>query len=254
MKKIALTLIKIASGLPYAETVARKVVDFARNQNNCAPDSNGEMTFMTRNAQGFQTIFDVGANVGDWTAEVSKLCPQAQIYSFEPVSKTFDALSGYTSEKVHPHKIALGDSNESREIFVSDSDSTLNSVYSRASFGVTKPEQLEIRTLDSFCKEHKIERISFLKIDTEGNELNVLKGASEYVRQGRIDVMQIEYGGTYINARIMLKDIFDFFENTEYELDKMYPHHALHVPAYSQDLENCQYANYLAIRKSYDHR
>lgn len=253
MKHIALTAIRLLSRIPGVFPFSRKVVDFVRNENNCEPDSNGEMAFITRNASRFSTIFDVGANIGEWTTEVSRLCPDAQIYSFEPVTKIFEHVAKLESERVHPFNFGFGEAASTQQIQISESDSTLNSVYSRESVSYDRTEDIQIRTVDEFCKEHNIERISFLKIDTEGNELNVLKGARGMIANKNVDTIQIEYGGTYINARILLKDIFEYFEGTGYSLYKVFSDRIEKV-SYEQGLENFQYANYIAILDSYDHR
>lgn len=254
MNRLVLAVLRVTARVPFAYEIARKIVDVALNRNNCDSSSNGEMAFVARNAGSFSVIFDVGANVGEWTKRVADLCPAARIFSFEPVARTYRSLAGCATDRILTFQMALGDSNGVNSIFVSERDSTLNSVFSRESVGVVTPERIEVRTIDAFCAEHGVEHISLLKIDTEGNELNVLKGARSLVLARRVDVIQFEYGGTYINARILLKDVFDFFRDTDYALFRIFPNHVKRVPEYSQELEDFQYSNYLAIKRSHDYR
>lgn len=197
-------------------------------------------------------IFDVGANTGEWTNLVSKFAPAAVIHSFEPSHQTFQTLSkNVTSSKVSLHNIGLGDKNETKELFTYGTDSTLNSAFSREIDAVQKQQSeiVSFKTLDSFCTENHVGRISFLKIDTEGNELSVLHGAQQYVGAGKIDMIQFEYGGTYIQAGILLKDVFKYFENKPYTISKILQGGLWECPKYSESLENFQYANYVAVLK-----
>lgn len=71
-------------------------------------------------------------------------------------------------------------------------------------------EVVEAVTIDQVCGEEGIDQIALLKIDTEGNELAGLQGAVESLPQ--IRMIQFEYGGTAIDARIYLRDFFDLLE------------------------------------------
>jgi len=79
--------------------------------------------------------------------------------------------------------------------------------------------------------------IDFLKVDVEGHELEVFKGATGMLSQSRIGHIQFEYGGCNIDARVLLKDLFDFFTPYRYASIN-YPNDLRHVPRYDQRLEN----------------
>lgn len=66
--------------------------------------------------------------------------------------------------------------------------------------------------------------------------------------QGRIHQIQFEYGGTYIDARILLKDLFDFLIPYGYRLYKIYPNELRPIECYDQRLENFQYQNWVALK------
>lgn len=55
-------------------------------------------------------------------------------------------------------------------------------------------QQVTVVTLDDFCQQHGIERIDFLKIDTEGFDLEVIRGADILFQQHRIGVVVAEVG------------------------------------------------------------
>lgn len=254
--------IRTLSHFPFAYKISRKIVDYHQNENNCDILTNGEMHFLKSNIYKFKVVFDVGANVGEWTEQVTNLSREyskktqdsiVEIYSFEPSKQTFKTLEKNVGnfKNVSIHNIGLGEKREEKLFFIYGEDSTLNSVLDRSSNGLQKQEteNVSLDTLDLFCNDKKIDHIDFLKIDTEGNELNVLKGATRMIREAKIIAIQIEYGGTYIQGRNLLKDVFEIFKGTQYSLYKMYAHNIRKVE-YSEQLENFQYANYIAFRNN----
>jgi len=75
----------------------------------------------------------------------------------------------------------------------------------------------------------------------------VIKGGKEYFEHERIKITQFEYGGSYIDSRILLKDFFDFFEDMSYSIYLLYPTRVCMIPRYDQRLENFQYKNFLIV-------
>jgi len=249
---------KIIFALSRSESLyifSRKITDYHRNENNCEIETNGELDFIKKNKDNFETIFDVGANIGEWTALVSNIMPESRIYSFEPSKQTFEILAKQNFNKnVSLHNIGLGEKDETKDFYVYENDSTLNSAFPRdvKDKGLEQNVKIEkalFETLDSFCVRNNINNISFLKIDTEGNELAVLRGAEQYIKEGRIDAIQFEYGGTYIDANTLLKNVFEFFEDKPYAISKMMQNGLKECGIYNEEFENFQYSNYVAILK-----
>jgi FkbM family methyltransferase len=233
---------------------SRKIIDYARNENNCDIDTNGELHFIKKTSSKLGIVFDVGANIGEWTNLVAKVSPEAKVYSFEPSRETFKVLSkNILSSNVHIQNIGLGDQKEAKDFYIYGENSVLNSAIERHFSDEIRPlvvEKVLFNTLDDFCNENNINRISFLKVDTEGNELAVLKGATHLIKNGRIDIIQFEYGGTYIDAGILLRDVFSFFEGKPYAIYKLMQDSLKPIQAYSQEIENFQYSNYIALLKN----
>jgi hypothetical protein len=134
-----------------------------------------------------QTVFDVGANVGQTALYFNKHFPNANIYSFEPVKGTFDTLK---SNVGHLHNVqcfqyALGSKNEKISIYLTDDpNSQTNSLIARE--GKSRTELIEVQTLDSFSHAQNIDGIDILKTDTEGFDLEVLKGGIEKIQERKI--------------------------------------------------------------------
>jgi FkbM family methyltransferase len=148
------------------------------------------------------TFFDVGANVGQTTREVLRLFPRARIYAFEPHPTSFRELAAIAADRLSIHQIALGERKGMATLYQygeSGDGSLINSVVSDARFptrfGYRPKQELEIAcsTIDDFCLEHRIDSIDVLKIDTEGSELAVLKGAERMLGSGRCSHVYTEF-------------------------------------------------------------
>jgi hypothetical protein len=68
----------------------------------------------------------------------------------------------------------------------------------------------EIVSLDDFCSDEGIDRIDFLKIDMEGLELEVLRGATRMLKEQRFGIIQFEFGECDIFSRVFLRDFYQF--------------------------------------------
>jgi FkbM family methyltransferase len=174
-------------------------------------------------------IFDVGANLGQTVAQMLTLYPDAEIYCFEPSPETFEALAGQFGlhANIHCHDIALSDETGTRLLYSntfsqSDSFYQLNEKGLYGSNGVKTIASHEVKcdTLDSFCAHHTIDKINFLKIDTQGHSYQVVKGAVALLAQQAIDVIQLEVilGGNCYEQKDNLGAIETLLTQHEYEL------------------------------------
>ncbi len=139
-------------------------------------------------------VLDVGANLGQFAKDLRKRGFKGVIHSFEPVSSSFKILEQASKydKNWHVHNLALGDKNTSKDIYVS-SASELSSFLKANTFGAgrlegmpqTHMERVQIITLDHFLASNKPNQQTpniFLKMDTQGYDLNVFKGAQKSLR------------------------------------------------------------------------
>ena len=148
-------------------------------------------------AQHVGTVFDVGANVGQSAQQYRKTWPDAVIHSFEPVMSTFEKLKGAFAgdQRVVPHRIALSkEAGEGQMILAGKHDMHYldRGLSSQSERGAA--ETVPLTTLDAFCKGEGISHINFLKIDTEGADMDVLLGAEKMLSSQSIDIIQVEAG------------------------------------------------------------
>jgi len=159
-------------------------------------------------------VFDIGANVGQTLCEFRKLFPSADIHSFEPFPEAFQELEKVVAANppAHCHRIALSDRNGTATFNVNASSQT-NSLLPTAgeanrSWGHGMADTMSAitvptMTLDSFCSENHIERIDLLKIDAQGAEYDILRGAHRMLESHAIGVTVFELliVPTYENQR-----------------------------------------------------
>jgi FkbM family methyltransferase len=131
-------------------------------------------------------IFDVGANVGETALAFRRHFPSATIHCFEPNSELAPRLTGLNAN-LNVHSVALssriGESGFSRFGASSDLYCLTDDV---------SGEIVALDTVDNFCKSKSIDHIHYLKIDTEGHDLEVLRGAASMLADFRIDLIQAE--------------------------------------------------------------
>jgi FkbM family methyltransferase len=113
--------------------------------------------------------------------------------------------------------------------------------------------RIQLRTIDSFVHENKIQRIGLLKIDTEGNELNVLLGAKETLKDGKIDIIHFEFNDMNMISKVFMRDFIHALSS--YNVYRLLPKGLLKLDYEKPVLmELFSYQNIIAIRKEIDQR
>lgn len=163
----------------------------------------------------FQTIVDVGANIGTSAFRFREACPAARIYCIEPVKEIYKELE---SNVLHPltscHRLAFGDKEEESTIYTTYNPLTSSLFKTTETMGSQK---VEMTTLDRFAEQNSIEQIDLLKIDTEGYDLHVLRGAQNLLNDGRIQYVMVESGFQPGNKKHVLYHQFsEWFDQRGY--------------------------------------
>jgi len=196
-------------------------------------------------------VFDVGAHRGDYVEEALRVVDgRLRAFSFEPQDACFEILRArYGSEpRVSLHKIAISKQVGVAELFFAEQGESYASLC-RQSDVQTKAQNVRVTTVDQFCHENGVGRIQILKIDTEGQEMEVLQGASRMIQEGRIDFIQFEFGDTFLHTPYHFVDIWDYLSN-RYAIYRILRHGLAELKRYSHDLEIYKNANFLSIRRS----
>lgn len=173
-------------------------------------------------------FFDVGANVGTFSAAISDSFPGAIIYAFEPHPGNFKLLQAQTDPGiVKCHCVAVGASEGAAKLFDrSGCNGSEHATLHEAVISTLHKEEVtvietQVRTLDEFARHEKIEYIDFLKIDTEGHELFVLQGALRLIDEGKIGCIQFEFNEMNTISRVFFSDFRRILRN--YDLYRLLP-------------------------------
>lgn len=190
---------------------------------------NGEARLLEQlGKHDIKTVFDVGANIGDWSILATVSFPDADIHAFELSETTFGDLSRVADLKgFKANNFGLSDQNA--EITYKDygDGSTVNTIVASADFHDKRLDSKEKRARvmrgDDYCSENGIETIDLLKIDVEGAEHLVLQGFERMFLENRIAVVQFEYGFVNGDAHFLMKDFFKLFKSWGYAIGPLKP-------------------------------
>ncbi|MGB7922113.1 MAG: FkbM family methyltransferase [Pyrinomonadaceae bacterium] len=141
---------------------------------------------------------DIGANFGWYTTLLHRLCgPRGAVHAFEPVPEIFARLERNVElagnpPNVHLNNVALGDAPGT--VVMHKFAGLTNGHSSLSTMGRTDYTTVEspMITLDSYLEEHRLEQVNFVKVDIEGAELMLFKGAGRLFRQAVPPIWMIE--------------------------------------------------------------
>lgn len=200
-------------------------------------------------------LLDVGANIGKYSLMLRDAFPEAKVYAFEPNINAFKILQENLGGKVECLNLGMGADQKAGKLFTySDTPSSAHtSAYEDMFRLFHKSDDLttvefQMTTVDRFCKERGIEKIDLLKIDTEGGELQVLKGASGMLSAGRVKVIQFEFGECNVFSRVFLRDFYEVL--TGFRIFRLDSNRLIPLPAYEPTNEIFRFQNMIAINKS----
>lgn len=216
------------------------------------PATNGELWFLDWLGSRFPSspaVFDVGANVGGYSLALLERLPNARLYAFEPSNAAYARLAHALAGRAQTFQVALGSMNEARPLWADSAGSQLASLHRRdlrrRGIEMAEIESVQVRRLDDVCREFAVDSIDLLKIDAEGGDLDVLRGAGTMLGAG-IGAIQFEFGGTAVDARQSLRDFFDLLEPAGYRVHRLLPA-GLWPLTWSERIEIAEYANYVAL-------
>jgi FkbM family methyltransferase len=198
--------------------------------------------------------FDVGANIGDWSAALLSSCQskpfQLELYVFEPVPSTVNVLRKRLGNigNIHYESLAMSSSEGKDVIYISGELAGTNSLHSEHPETVTNSISIEKITASQYCLLNGIDTIHLLKCDTEGHDMEVIVGTLPLLREGKIAVLQFEYNHRWIFSRHYLKDVFDAIEGLPYRVGKVCQDHIEVYDKWSPEHERFFEANYVLLK------
>lgn len=149
-------------------------------------------------AHALDEIWDIGAHMGETATYFRSKFAKPTIRSFEPIAENFQILQKRSANtpNQHSYQLALGDEVKPMVIHLQNA-SVIHSLRSDLNVPAarnSKIEEVNQTTVDSLFNEFKCRKIDVLKIDVEGYEKNVLKGAESCLKQKLINFIYLETG------------------------------------------------------------
>lgn len=176
--------------------------------NNCDPNTNGESSFYNFFIKNKASIiFDVGSR-NDTLFDTF----EGEVHYFEPDVTTINQLKliSHKNNKVYYNNFGLGNSNCILPYY-SETQSFIKRNISCPNINHIANKEFIIKRASEYIIDNKISNIDFLKIDTEGYEYEVIKGFDDSIKI--VKIIQFEYGGTFMDSGISLKDIINYLES-----------------------------------------
>ena len=161
----------------------------------------------------FDLIFDVGAYNGKWSAEVRKFFPSSKFLLFEPNTchnSSIEAL-GFT-----PNNLLLG-SNSGTTVEFYSAGNTGDSFFKEKNpvYNTIPPLKMQLTSLEDFIDDNQLTPPDFLKLDTQGSELDILKGIGPYLDDVTLILVELPISGMNIGAP-SLSDVSNFLESNNF--------------------------------------
>jgi FkbM family methyltransferase len=213
----------------------RKLYMWARKDEPNEMATNGEFRLQRLIAENSDpsalfVAFDVGARIGDWSKSLmqhaSNRLARFEIHAFEPSPESRQAIFDahplqITVGKLRVNALALSDDSQKLPFYVPHLLAGTSTLHPDTRVSYERVFEIETTTADEYCRANSIHHIDLFKVDTEGNDLKVIRGALGLIRSGRIGVLQFEYNHRWIYSRSFLKDVFDLIQDTSYRLAKV---------------------------------
>jgi len=202
-----------------------------RDKNVSLSDAYSEQQRLLSNKK-VKIIFDIGAADGRTSEHYHQLFPNATIYAFEPLPKSFQKLKDFASDKKYiiPMNFAVSDNIGESQFHISsldDASSLLKGVKTGSSFDrhheFKKTINVKTITIEEVCKMFNIKEIDIVKMDTQGAELMALHGAKSLLMSKNISLIysECQFIHLYKNS-CQFYELNNFLDTIDYKLFNIY--------------------------------
>jgi FkbM family methyltransferase len=229
MKQIKLLIYKVLDFLLLGRGVGRNISGFnikfpARWSRYFEGDyEQANVDFLKANVKPGAIVFDIGAHLGLMSVICAKLNNNAgAVFAFEPTPGTFGLLQKIVklngASCVQCVNKAVAKQSGMLEFYLSaDEGSNSNSLVTKNSKR-RKAVKVEVVSVDEFAREKRLANLHFIKIDAEGSELDVLKGAEKTLMRFRPKMILALHPALIVNNNQTLREIYDLIRRFKYTI------------------------------------
>jgi FkbM family methyltransferase len=244
--------------------LGRFILNEARLDTGNGVDRNGEGLIQSCvadqwNATENVTVLDIGANIGNWSFEMAARLLQGnsgfRIVAFEPCAETWDSLKANIDRweldaVVTPINSAVSAQPGEIRFYSLGAEQGRNSVYPHAS-EVDHEQLISCTSIDEWCRQSNVDCLHYVKIDTEGHDLEVLRGAEAMLSSKGIEMLQFEYNQRWIDAGHFLREAFELLNSYGYSVGKITRMGIEFYSTWDSDLETFQEGNFFAAKQEH---
>lgn len=194
---------------------------------------------------------DVGANVGAYTQMLAQHTA-AKIISIEPASAAFSELEKVAAKyqgRIRTINAALGAQSGTATLYLREHLSEKATLNPNSSGGATIQEEVRLTTLDALVGKQHVTSIDFIKIDTEGYELEVFKGMQHTLEILRPKFIQFEFNHVHLLHNVTLYQLAQLLPR--YTLYRLLPHGWMPVDPVRMNANIFMFCNIIAKRKAH---
>lgn len=174
---------------------------------NCDTKTNGEEKFFMDIQDNINVIFDVGCR-----SDSEFINFNGEVHYFDPVNEFIENLKSKSNLNKISHFNNFGLGNDNKELYYYPKyESFYDRINSCQISDDSNKISLHIKKGIDYVDSKNIKNIDFLKIDTEGYELDVLQGFEDFLEN--VKIIQFEYGGTFLDNNIKLIDVKNYLES-----------------------------------------
>lgn len=197
---------------------------------------------------------DVGGHRGDYSKELLKIFNIKNLVIFEPSIENYAYLESlFDNKNVKIENIAVSSESGKQKFYFHNKNSSLSSLHLRSFFKNNEDivsYDVQVISLNEYIKKNFSNKvIDFLKVDTEGNEYEVIKGLGSSIK--KVKVIQFEFGATSVDTKISFFQFWTLLKKNNFQLFRMGPNNLFQLQSYSIEDEFIEYSNFIAINEKY---
>jgi len=181
------------------------------------PSQKWSLLNLKKNGFSPTKVIDIGAYEGKWTEEVSLIFPEATFLMIEAQSQKELAIKEIVANdpKRRDYRIALLSSEDDKELLFNQYETASSVLVEHHDTGAEQ-KTITSKSLDSILSDSKFKEPDFIKLDTQGYELEILKSGSKALICAKVVLLEVSFIDIYKNGPLVL-DVFNFMDKHNFQ-------------------------------------